>query len=305
MPRPSTPARSPRSRPCEHPPAVQPPGGGAGTVRHDPGSRRHRCPGPGRRGPRPQRCGRGQLLSRRRARTAGPGVMVVPSPRAGSTRTTCPLTQGAHMSDDEKVAKDLVETLKDGERGFASCRREAAGQRPSRSGPRTLQRLSEQRAGFRREIVALGHAYGDDVDESGSAVAALHRGWISLKDALTGDDAGSVLGAAVTGEDHAVSEYEKALEQRPQRRIPGGRGSAARREWWPPATRSRPSRSPTDLARTAAAADLAPSLTPWDDQHPSTGHLRGGVSPVATARQNRCQLLRSQRCRIRLSPFVG
>jgi len=33
----------------------------------------------------------------------------------------------------------------------------------------------------------------------------------SSRDAVTGDDAGSVLGAAVTGEDHAVSEYEKAL----------------------------------------------------------------------------------------------
>ena len=77
----------------------------------------------------------------------------------------------------------------------------------------TLERLSEQRADFRREIVELGHEYDDDVDESGTAAAALHRGWISLKDALTGDDAGSVLGAAVTGEDHAVSEYEKALEQ--------------------------------------------------------------------------------------------
>ena len=116
------------------------------------------------------------------------------------------------MSDDEKVAKDLVETLKDGERGFAS----AADKLRDSDHPAwatTLQGLSEQRAGFRREIVALGDAYGDDVDESGSAAAALHRGWISLKDALTGDDAGSVLGAAVTGEDHAVSEYEKGLEQ--------------------------------------------------------------------------------------------
>jgi uncharacterized protein (TIGR02284 family) len=115
------------------------------------------------------------------------------------------------MSDDEKVAKDLVETLKDGERGFASAA-EKVGDGDHPEWATTLQRLSEQRAGFRREIVALGHAYGDDVDESGSAAAALHRGWISLKDALTGDDAGSVLGAAVTGEDHAVSEYEKALE---------------------------------------------------------------------------------------------
>lgn len=116
------------------------------------------------------------------------------------------------MSDDESVAKELVETLKDGERGFASAAEKLRdSDRPEWAS--TLQSLSEQRAGFRREIVELGHAYGDDVDESGSAAAALHRGWISLKDALTGDDAGGVLGAAVTGENHAVSEFESALEK--------------------------------------------------------------------------------------------
>lgn len=115
------------------------------------------------------------------------------------------------MSDDEKVAKDLVETLKDGERGFASAADKLQdSDRPEWAA--TLRRFSEQRAGFCQEIVDLGHAYGEDVDASGSAAAALHRGWISLKDALTGDDAGSVLGAAVTGENHAVSEYESALE---------------------------------------------------------------------------------------------
>ncbi len=116
------------------------------------------------------------------------------------------------MSDDEKVAKDLVETLKDGERGFASAA-EKLRDSDRAEWATTLQRLAEQRAGFRREIVGMGHEYGDDVDESGSVAASLHRGWISLKDALTGDDAGSVLGAAVTGEDHAVSEYEKAEKQ--------------------------------------------------------------------------------------------
>ncbi|MFM6848965.1 MAG: ferritin-like domain-containing protein [Terrabacter sp.] len=116
------------------------------------------------------------------------------------------------MSDDAKAAKELVETLKDGERGFAS----AADKLRNDDRPEwatTLQRLSEQRAGFHREIVAMGHEYGDEVDSSGTATAALHRGWIALKDALTGDDAGTVLGAAVTGEDHAVTEYEKALKQ--------------------------------------------------------------------------------------------
>ena len=115
------------------------------------------------------------------------------------------------MSDDEKAAKELVETLRDGEKGFrAAADKLRDGEHPEWA--TTLQRLSEQRAQFSREIIELGHAYGDDVDESGTAAAALHRGWIALKDAVTGDDAGSVLGAAVTGEDHAVTEYEKALE---------------------------------------------------------------------------------------------
>jgi len=116
------------------------------------------------------------------------------------------------VSDDKNVAKELVETLRDGERGFASAAEKLRdSDRPEWAA--TLERLSEQRADFRREIVDLGHEYRDDVDESGTVTAALHRGWISLKDALTGDDAGSVLGAAVTGENHAVSEYESALQQ--------------------------------------------------------------------------------------------
>ncbi|GAA4818627.1 PA2169 family four-helix-bundle protein [Nocardioides caeni] len=114
------------------------------------------------------------------------------------------------MTEDNSAAKELVETLRDGERGYASAAEKL------RSSDRadwatTLQRFSEQRSAFRQEIVDLGHRYDEDVDQSGTAAAALHRGWIALKDALTGDDAGSVLGACVTGENHAVSEYEKAL----------------------------------------------------------------------------------------------
>ena len=51
------------------------------------------------------------------------------------------------------------------------------------------------------------------MDESGSALAAVHRGWLSLKDSLTGDKPSGVLDAAVQGEDHTVSEYEKALKE--------------------------------------------------------------------------------------------
>ena len=115
------------------------------------------------------------------------------------------------MSDDAKAAKELVETLKDGEKGYAT----AADKLRDSDRPEwatTMQRLSQQRAGFWREIVDMGHEYGDDVDESGTVAAAVHRGWLSLKDAVTGDDPDAVLGAAETGEDHAVKEYEDALK---------------------------------------------------------------------------------------------
>lgn len=116
------------------------------------------------------------------------------------------------MTDDDKVAKNLVGTLKDGEKGFASAAEKLTdSDRPEWAA--TLKRLSEQRATFAREIVELGHQYDENVDASGSVTATMHRGWLSLKDALTGDDAGNVLSAAVTGEDHAVSEYEDALKK--------------------------------------------------------------------------------------------
>ena len=161
------------------------------------------------------------------------------------------------MSDDAKVAKELVETLKDGERGFASAA-EKLRDSDRAEWATTLQRLSEQRAGFRSEIVAMGHEYGDDVDESGSAAAALHRGWISLKDALTGDDAGSVLGAAVTGRGPRGLGVREGREGRPQRRLPRGRRPPARRHRGGP----RRGQGPPDRGLTR-------------QRHPSKGRPRG------------------------------
>lgn len=116
------------------------------------------------------------------------------------------------MSADEKTAKDLVETLKDGQKGFAaSAEKLSDSERPEWAS--TMRRLEQQRVQFAEEIIAMGHEYGDDVDESGSALAAAHRGWLTLKDALTGDKPSGVLDAAVQGEDHTVSTYEKALTE--------------------------------------------------------------------------------------------
>ena len=58
----------------------------------------------------------------------------------------------------------------------------------------------------------MAASYGDQVEDKGTVTAKLHRGWMSLKDALSGGGTG-VLDAAGEGESHAVTEYEKALKE--------------------------------------------------------------------------------------------
>ena len=114
------------------------------------------------------------------------------------------------MSIDKTVTKDLVETLRDGETGFAKAADKLASSDKAALA-QSFRRLSAQRTEFAAELEALGAAYGDDVAESGSLVAKAHRGWMAVKDTFSGSDAGGVVDAAVSGENHTVSEYEDAL----------------------------------------------------------------------------------------------
>ena len=113
------------------------------------------------------------------------------------------------MSTDAKVTKDLVQTCKDGEEGFAkaaaklaeSGRTDLAGQ---------FREFSEQRSQFVSELEGLATNYGDDAEKSSSVAAAIHRGWMTVKDKISGSDVDGVLDVAEQGEDHAKSEYAKA-----------------------------------------------------------------------------------------------
>jgi uncharacterized protein (TIGR02284 family) len=119
------------------------------------------------------------------------------------------------MSKDEKTTKKLVQVAqdgKDGKDGYAKGAEELASSDQPALAP-VFQRLSTQRAGFAQELEALAAQYGDDAQEGSSAVAALHRGWMHLRDAITGSGPEAVLKTAERGEEHAISAYEDALNQ--------------------------------------------------------------------------------------------
>ena len=115
------------------------------------------------------------------------------------------------MSTDESVTKDLLETLDDGKDGFAKGAQKLT-ELGAADHASTFQQFAQQRTQFADELQGMANAYGDDPDRSGSLAATLHRGWMTLKDALTKDTPEAILEVAAQGEDHAVKEYEKALD---------------------------------------------------------------------------------------------
>lgn len=114
------------------------------------------------------------------------------------------------MSTDKTVASDLMKTLEDGKDGFAKAA--ALVEQGSPELCPTFLRLSEQRRSFYDELHKMAKDYGDPIEASGTIAAAFHRGWMTMKDAVSGSDPSGVLDAAVQGEEHAVKTYETALE---------------------------------------------------------------------------------------------
>jgi len=115
------------------------------------------------------------------------------------------------MSNDAAVTKDLIQTLEDGKDGFAK-----GAEKLEKDGEAalagTFRELSSKRARLSDELQKIAASYGDQIEESGSVAAKAHRGWMAVKDAVAGSDPDGVLDAAEQGEDHAVSEFEKALQ---------------------------------------------------------------------------------------------
>ncbi|MGI9024801.1 MAG: PA2169 family four-helix-bundle protein [Burkholderiaceae bacterium] len=109
-------------------------------------------------------------------------------------------------SDVVDVLDDLIEVSKDGEYGFTQCAEHAK----SPDVKSTLMSRARDCASGAAELQRLVGTLGGDIEESGSAAGAMHRGWVSVKSALTSKDDLAVLEEAERGEDSALKSYRKA-----------------------------------------------------------------------------------------------
>jgi uncharacterized protein (TIGR02284 family) len=104
----------------------------------------------------------------------------------------------------------LIETLEDGKRGFQQAADHLV--ESDASVANRLRELGAERERFSDELRELAARQGYSISQEGTVAGALHRGWMELKDALATNDRHAVLAAAEAGEDHAVAEFESALE---------------------------------------------------------------------------------------------
>ena len=114
------------------------------------------------------------------------------------------------MADTVDVLRDLINTCRDGEKGF----QEAANHANKAEFKTMFHNVSQERASFAQELESeLAKIAPDKTGkDDGHVVGTLHRAWIDTKTALgAGDQA--ILEWLEQGEDYAKNRYGEALSK--------------------------------------------------------------------------------------------
>jgi uncharacterized protein (TIGR02284 family) len=112
------------------------------------------------------------------------------------------------QSDITEVINELIETSKDGEKGFALAAKDAKDPTLSAFFHDGEQSCRTAAAELQSEVAKLG----DNPERGGSVKGALHRGWVSVRAAATSRDDKAILEECERGEDYAKAKYSEALK---------------------------------------------------------------------------------------------
>jgi uncharacterized protein (TIGR02284 family) len=113
-----------------------------------------------------------------------------------------------HSNEDHiKLVNGLVETTIDSADGYETAAKDADGARYKD----LFQRRAQERRSIASELQDEVRRLGGEAKDDGTLLAAAHRVFVNLKDAMTkGDEA--VINEVEAGEDHIKAKYEKALQ---------------------------------------------------------------------------------------------
>jgi len=113
------------------------------------------------------------------------------------------------MADNvASILNDLIETSKDGEKGFNT----AADDTKNPELKTTFRRRAQDCARSAADLQGLVARLGGKPETGGSVAGAVHRGWVNVKAAVSTRDDLAILEECERGEDVAKARYGKALE---------------------------------------------------------------------------------------------
>jgi uncharacterized protein (TIGR02284 family) len=101
----------------------------------------------------------------------------------------------------------LIRTCIDGQNGFESAARNVSDLNLKR----LFESYAQQRIEFARELQQELRGVGEEPTDKGHASAALHRGVMDVRAAVSGEGEGAIISECERGEDMAVEVYETAL----------------------------------------------------------------------------------------------
>lgn len=109
---------------------------------------------------------------------------------------------------ERSVLNRLIAICRDGERGF----RYAVNHVHDPQIKALFLEIASQREQFAAAILPHARRLGGATESDGSFAAALHRGWMTIKDAMPGSDDSGIIREAERGERIALGAYEEALD---------------------------------------------------------------------------------------------
>jgi uncharacterized protein (TIGR02284 family) len=115
------------------------------------------------------------------------------------------------MTNDDiiRTLNDLIETCKDGEKGFLTCAEDIKNPELKTMFGTMARHCAEAAGELHTEVQRLG----GKPEKSGSMAGSAHRRWVDIKSAIFGKDDAAVLAECERGEDVAKSSYESALKK--------------------------------------------------------------------------------------------
>lgn len=105
--------------------------------------------------------------------------------------------------------QDLLEKNYDAQKGFTKAMTNAKNTRLKEF----LQKQAAQRSRFATEITQELRNLNEEPKESGSITGDLHRAWIDIKSAVSGNDDEAVLEECIRGEKASADEYQEKLKK--------------------------------------------------------------------------------------------